>query len=77
MISVGDRANILITDREIGIMTRHLLRLLQNGSLPTRVEFGASLLILQYMQLFGWETENGAPSAAKIFVIQASSEEFP
>jgi hypothetical protein len=43
MTAVGDRANIFKDDSNIETRIRHLLRLLQNGSLLTRVEFVASL----------------------------------
>jgi hypothetical protein len=72
---VGDRANIF-EDRaeywDIETRTRHLLRFLQNHSLPTHAEFVASLLMLQYEQLSGRGTGNWAPSAARIFQSQFS-----
>jgi hypothetical protein len=54
MTSVGDRASVFETDKNTNIGTRtcHMLWFLQNGSLPTRVEFVASLLRLQEEQDF-------------------------
>jgi hypothetical protein len=54
--SVGDRANIFEDESEywnVGTRTPHLLRFLQNGVLPTHVEFVASLLVLQHKQFGG------------------------
>jgi hypothetical protein len=47
--SVADRVHILKTGKNtnIGTRTRQQLQFLQDDSLPTRVEFVASLLMLQ------------------------------
>jgi hypothetical protein len=68
--SVGDRANILKTDRNVGTRTDHLVGFLRNGSLPTRVEFVASLLMLQHEQPFGPGTENGHSGPREFFQSQ-------
>jgi hypothetical protein len=48
----------------------------KNGSLPSRVELVASLLMLQHEQIFWVGTEKGAPSAARIFQSQLSLNNF-
>jgi hypothetical protein len=47
MTSAGDHVNILRTNGNTGTMAGHLLRFIQKGSLQTRVELAASLLVLQ------------------------------
>jgi hypothetical protein len=53
-----------------------MLRFIQNASLPIRVEFVASLLMLQLKQFFGRGTENGAQGAARNFQSQFPLNNF-
>jgi hypothetical protein len=76
MTSVGDRINILRTDRNIGTKTHHLLRFLQHDFIPSHVEFVSSLLPLQHKQLFGQGVENGEPTP-RDFSLSALSEDIP
>jgi hypothetical protein len=57
----------LRTDKNIGTRTRHLLWFLRNGSLLTRVELVASLLVLQAEQLFGRGQKMDYPGPRKSF----------
>jgi hypothetical protein len=77
MTSVGGRANISRTDRNIGTMIRHLLRFLQNGSLSMRVEFVASLLMLQHEQLLGGGQKVGHPPLREFCQPQLFLKNFP
>jgi hypothetical protein len=67
MTSVGDRANIFEVDENIKTSTRHLLPFLQSDSRPTRVEFVASLLMLQHAQLLSGRQKMGHPAPREFF----------
>jgi hypothetical protein len=67
MTFVSDRANVFEANENNGTRTPHLLRFLQNGSLPTRVEFTTPLLMLQHEQLFERGQKMRHPAPREIF----------
>jgi hypothetical protein len=80
MTSAGNRATVLRTDQGIGILEPRLIICYNSFKMiffQPRVEFVAFLLMSQHKKLFGRGTENGAPSAARIFSIPGLFEKFP
>jgi hypothetical protein len=67
MTSVGDRANIFEEDDNMKTGTRHLLQFLQSDSRSTRVEFVASLLMLQHEQPLSGRQKMGHPAPREFF----------
>jgi hypothetical protein len=76
MASVAILETFLRKDRNTGTRARHLLRLLQNVSVPSPIEFVTSLLMFQHEQPFGQGTEKGHPAPRESFQFQLSLKNF-